>query len=216
MLKDAPGAVFLRAGQNLAMPLFTSEENASLYKRRTAMDCRIIRIEAAAHLEAYISNPPGRTPSTDDDFAIMVDPIDANTGEYIVFPKQDFLDALRQYPTIELDLAFPVHLLLSDAFVPFTMPSADENIWPVFDTKEHAGAFAIGVGRPNLVIAAFISAAKLYQMMMGVRPEEVTTVWLHEHVVDERSIQFRDRLPVGEFLAALRSQADKENKADQT
>lgn len=96
MLKDDSGAVFLRAGDKLAMPLFTSEENASLYKQRTSTDCNMIRIEAAAHLEAYITNPPSRSSSTELDFDIMVDPIDSDIGEYIVFPKQALLDVLRQ------------------------------------------------------------------------------------------------------------------------
>lgn len=215
MLKDDSGAVFLRAGDKLAMPLFTSEENAMLYKQRTTTDCNVIRIEAVAHLEVYISNPPSRSSSIERDFDIMVDPIDPNIDEYIVFPKQAFLDALRQRPKITLNLAFPVCLLMSDKMIPLTMPTEDGDIWTVFDTKERAGLFAIGVGRHDLGIAEFISAANLYKLMADVRPNLVTTVWLHERVVDEKSIQFRDRLPVGEFFAALKVLADEESKADQ-
>lgn len=116
---------------------------------------------------------------------------------------------------IDLRLFFPVHLLMSDDIVPYTIRTDDGDIWPVFDSKNHAAQFAVGVGRPELGIAAFNSAPNLYQMMEGVRPDSVTTVWLHEHVVDEKGIQFLDRLPVGEFFAALKSQADKVNKADQ-
>ncbi len=98
VLKDKSGAVFLRAGKDLFLPLFTSKENASLYQQRTSMDCIIVTIETPEGLRVYIANPPSRGNATVAEFLIVVDPIDADTGDYNVMERAQFLDSLRNDP----------------------------------------------------------------------------------------------------------------------
>lgn len=94
LLKDNSGVVFLRTGDDLLMPFFTSEENAILYKQRGKLACEIIHITQADHVKSYIDNPPSRSPNSEIDFKIVVDPIDPSVGEYMVFERQQFLDSI--------------------------------------------------------------------------------------------------------------------------
>jgi hypothetical protein len=74
------------------MPIFTSLENARLYKQRDSLDCLLVELATSNDLNGYISKPPSRS-SKSLPFKIVVDPIDPATEEFMLFDPQNFLDA---------------------------------------------------------------------------------------------------------------------------
>ena len=109
-------------------------------------------------------------------------------------------------------IGFPKFLLMIEQLEPFTLPNG---AWPVFGDAERAAAFAIGVGNDDLKIAEFITATDLDRMMDHVRPDSGKHVWTNETILDGKSIQVRNRLPVDEFFSALKEQAREESKAQE-
>jgi hypothetical protein len=95
MLKDGSGAVFLRAGPDLFLPIFTSIENALLYAERDGMECLLVELATRDNVASYIESPPSRAPEKKVAFRLMVDPIDSDTGEYLVYERRQILGAIR-------------------------------------------------------------------------------------------------------------------------
>jgi hypothetical protein len=94
MLKDGSGAVFLRAGELLWLPLFTSSENALLHRQRGKLDCILLELSRWEDVLAYVSDPPSRASRVPCD-SIVVDPIDPATGDYTLFDRIAFLAAVK-------------------------------------------------------------------------------------------------------------------------
>jgi hypothetical protein len=75
LLKDSSGAVFLRHGEDLWLPLFTSLENAALYAKRASLECTIHTLHTSDMVKRYIQSPPSRSPTANPEFLIAVDPV---------------------------------------------------------------------------------------------------------------------------------------------
>ena len=93
-LRDNSGAVFLKHGPAMFMPLFSTLENATAYKKNENLNCNIAELAHLQDLRGWISDPPSRAPGTDTDFQIIVDPVDAQPQNVTLFLRQDFLDAI--------------------------------------------------------------------------------------------------------------------------
>lgn len=86
---------FLRHGEDLWLPLFTSAENAELYAKRGSLKCVVHALATRDDVKRYITNRPSRATTPAPTFLIVVDPIDANPGtEFPLFRPQQFLDAV--------------------------------------------------------------------------------------------------------------------------
>jgi hypothetical protein len=95
LLKDSSGPVFLRHGEDLWLPLFTSLEFADLYARRTSLECVLRTLKTADDVKQYITTPPSQSPKPAPPFLIVLDPIDANPGtEFSLFRPEQFLGAV--------------------------------------------------------------------------------------------------------------------------
>ncbi len=95
-LKDGSGALFLRCGSDLFMPLFTSEENATLFKNRGDLDCITVCFEESRSVLEYLENPPDRAGNAPA-FQVVVDPVDYESGrELVTFDRAELADSLRR------------------------------------------------------------------------------------------------------------------------
>lgn len=87
--------MFLRSGEKLFIPIFTSEENAMLYRDRGSLDCLIACLATAQDVASYIESPPSRAPGLHHDFDIMCDPIDSSNVDHMTIPRESFWAAFR-------------------------------------------------------------------------------------------------------------------------
>lgn len=95
-LSNNSGPLLLDARTIYMFPVFTDVEYAQMFKERMGGNCLVISIGNAEDLRAYIANPPAVVPTNDLDFAIAMDPIDLNTGDFRCFPREWFINALDQ------------------------------------------------------------------------------------------------------------------------
>lgn len=77
-------AIFLRCGNDLFLPLFTSSDNAASYVRRASMTCVICKFPSLREVAAFIGLPPG--PAIEcDRYRIAVDPVSPEIREFFAF-----------------------------------------------------------------------------------------------------------------------------------
>lgn len=97
LLKDSSGPVFLRQGNDLWLPIFTSLEYATNFVTCASLDCVIHTLASGDDIKRFIVNPPSRSTKPSPAFLIVVDPVDPKAGtEFTVFRPEQFLGATNQ------------------------------------------------------------------------------------------------------------------------
>jgi len=94
ILKDGSGCVFLQAGKDVFLPMFTSTEYAGLFRQREGQECLLVELKTKDDIRAFIEKPPSRSNAGTTDFRIMLDPIAPDTGDFTVFNREDLLNAI--------------------------------------------------------------------------------------------------------------------------
>ncbi len=92
-----PYAVFLRTGESVFLPLFTSNENAMLYAKRAHLRCAVMELRSIAEVVSFVEMPPAPPHVVSHDFEIAVDPISPGRGrDFFVFKREHLIESLRR------------------------------------------------------------------------------------------------------------------------
>jgi hypothetical protein len=97
VIKGSAAAFFLKHGDQLWMPIFTSDEYAGDFAQRFGLDCGLNTLRTGGEVQRHITRPvgPGVTPPP---FMVVIDPIDGNPGtDFTLLRPEQFLD-LQELP----------------------------------------------------------------------------------------------------------------------
>lgn len=97
LLKDGSGTVFLRAKDEYLLPLFSSAENARLYRDRAKMECIIAELSSFPIAYDFLRDPPRRGEDRVPCNFIVFDPIDPKPpNEFLTLDRIAFLEAIKK------------------------------------------------------------------------------------------------------------------------
>ena len=95
MLADGSGAMFLRAGDELYVPLFTSWTAVETYLKRSTIDgANVIRLADADALVGYLENPPAGVAKYSAE-KVVVDPVAPDATVRLVLDRRALIADLK-------------------------------------------------------------------------------------------------------------------------
>lgn len=97
LLKDGSGAIAVRHGTDIWLPLFTDSDAARTYLERSDIqECLVQELRTPAEFADYLENQPSRVPGKSSIETGIIDPLDSQPRQVMLFNIPKLIESLRK------------------------------------------------------------------------------------------------------------------------